>query len=114
MSSSSKITKGKSGQIYEEGTVTFRGKTFTSGGAFMGVNKKTGKMGGLLYAYPRERSVGTWDGTIKIPAKFTRIYRDNFGGLRQTVYFTYQGKRFIGTWFKSQGDIVRVKEIKAR
>lgn len=111
-STSSKKHKGKKGTFIEEGTITHEGRAFTSGGAHIGTHKTTGKMGGVLYAFPKENKVGSWDGKLKLPAHFGKEYRDNFGGTRQTVYFKYQGKEFVGIWFKSQGDIVRVKEIK--
>ena len=107
----SKTHKGKEGTFFEEGTLVHEGKKFTSGGSHIGINKKTGKMGGILYAYEKEKKVGTWDGKQKYPATFARGYRDNFGGTRQTVYFKINGKTFTGTYFKSQGDIVRFREV---
>jgi hypothetical protein len=109
----SKTFYGKEkGTFSEEGTFEHEGRAFTSGGAYIGKHKVTGKLGGLLYAFEKEGKVGSWDGKLKIPARFGKEYRDNFGGTRQTVYFTYQGKQFMGVFFKSQGDIVRVREIK--
>lgn len=77
--------------------ITFEGKTFESGGSFIAINKKTGKLGGILYEDAEHNQVTSWDGSLKIPAKYGRIFRSNFrDNRRRFVWFTYQGKHFIG------------------
>jgi hypothetical protein len=90
--------------------VRFKGKSFESGGSFIGKHKKTGKFGGILYAYPRESKVGDWKGTWKVPAKFGYEWTSNMGDRRQTVEFDVGKRKFTGTYFKSGSDIVRVRE----
>ena len=93
-------------------TFTFEGKAFTSGGAFLGIDKKTGKMGGLLYAFEKDKQVGNWHGTIKINAYFGREYYSNMGDKRQSVYFTWHGKPFYGVYYKTNSDLIRCREVK--
>jgi len=107
-----KILKGKEKTFYEEGSMIIDGKKFTSGGAFLGINKKTGKYGGILYAYPKTGEVGTWSGKKKIKATFGKEWKSNVGDLRQTVKFKWNGKNFIGTYYKSGSDVIRFKEVK--
>jgi len=108
----SKIHKGDKGTHVEIGTMEFEGKKFTSGGSSLGRHKETGRLGGILYAYPKESKVGTWNGKEKYPAEFGNEWRGNMGDVRQQVSFTMNGKKFSGIYFKSGSDIVRVKEKK--
>ena len=91
---------------------------FCAGGSWLCVNVKTGKMQGILYAsHKPDPEIGdyvqSWDGSIKIRAIYgSKEYYDNFGGLRQSVYFRYQGKYFWGKWYgKEWSDIIRCQEI---
>lgn len=96
----------------------FQGKYFESGGAFLAVNKKTGKLGGILYANPRMNVVTNWHGDIKIPAKFGQVFNSNFHGYsgynrRQYCWFTYQGHNFIGINYSVDNqDCISVREVK--
>jgi hypothetical protein len=67
-------------------------------------------MGGVLYAYPKEGKVGNWRGTWKTPAEFGTEYRGSMGDTRQNVKVKIGKKEFYGTYFKSCGDLVRIKE----
>mgnify|MGYP001594461803 CR=1 FL=1 len=87
-------------------TITFQGKTFTSGGGAIVGDRA------LLYAYPAEKMVGNWHGTLKVPAKFGRQWRSNMGDLRQRVTFTWDTHRYTGIYYKSGSDIVRAKILK--
>jgi len=93
---------------------THEGKTFSASGSFLTPNKKTGKLEGLLYAKYQTGFVGSWDGSIEIPALFLQEWSSSFGDMRQLVKFEYQGKKFSGIWYRGkfeQSQIVRVKEI---
>jgi hypothetical protein len=70
-------------------------------------------LGGILYAFPKTGEVGTWDGRKKVKAKFGKEWMSNMGDLRQAVKFNWKNKNFVGTYFKSGSDVVRVKEIKS-
>jgi len=93
-------------------SINLQGMTFTSDGAFILRNIKTNKLGGILYAYPKENKVGNWDGTIKVSAYFGREWYSNMGEKRQAVYFTYNKISFYGVYYKTNSDIVRVRQIK--
>jgi hypothetical protein len=116
-------------------TIELNGQKFTSGGSFLWPNEKTGKLEGLLYAtiernqkseqldrnvgvwplsnWGQKGTVGSWDGSLKIPALFLNEWVNSMGDIRQRVRFEYQGKKFSGIYYKSGSDIVRVKEVKA-
>jgi hypothetical protein len=94
--------------------IGIQGITFTSDGAFILRNTKTNKLGGVLYAYPKENKVGNWNGSIKVRAYFAREWYSNIGDKRQSVYFTYEGIYFYGVYYKSNSDIVRIKQIERR
>ena len=53
-------------------SINLQGLTFKSDRAFILRNTKTNKLGGILYAYPKENKVGNWDGKIKVSAFFGR------------------------------------------
>jgi hypothetical protein len=99
-------TKG----FYEEGTLRFAGKDFTSGGSYLGKDKKTGKLGGVLYANEKGGYVNSWDGKFKIPAHFGYEYQSNMGDVRQHVDFKIGNHDFTGTYYKSGSNIVRFRE----
>lgn len=108
----SKIIKGKRGDFIEtNASIKIKGKKFTFGGSYLLKNKKTKKLEGILYAYPNDKAVGTWDGKTKIPADYGKEYTGNLGDQRQTIHFSKDGKKFTGTYYKSSSDIVRVKQI---
>lgn len=91
--------------------IKHEGKSYKSGGSFIG-KSKGGKMGGVMYAYPKANKVGTWDGKRKFDAFFGNEWISNMRDIRQSVYFSYEGKKFYGIYYKSNSDIVRVREIK--
>jgi len=93
-------------------SINLQGMTFTSDGAFILRNIKTNKLGGILYAYPKENKVGNWDGKIKVSAYFGREWYSNMGDKRQAVYFTFNKISFYGVYYKTNSDIVRVRQIK--
>ena len=100
-------------------TFSFQGKTFESGGSFIGLNPKTGKHGGIVYAYEKDGQVGNWHGDVKVRATFGKEWRSKlvtpqatYRSVRQSVYFTWNGINFYGVYCKSNGDIIRVREIK--
>ena len=104
--------------IEQKCCVELNGHKFCSGGSWLCIRKDTGKMEGILYASHKPDDEGrsfiqSWDGSLKIPAIYGREWRDNFGGLNQSVYFRYEGRYFYGRWAgKDWSDIVRVREIK--
>lgn len=107
------MKKKESGSI-EKGTIfRYKGQAFHSGGAFIGKTRK-GIRVGILYAYPKESKVGDWKGRWKVPATFGNEWRSSFGDKRQNVKFKIGKKNFSGIYFKSNSDIVRVKEIKLK
>ena len=88
------------------------GKSFTTeSGAWILELKDTGLFIGILYAYPKESKVGSWDGSLKIPALFLNEWYSNMGDRRQLVHFEYQWRRFSGTYYKSNSDLVRIREL---
>ncbi len=93
-------------------TLTHEGRTFESGGAFLGTNPKTGRMGGVLYASEKTGEVTNWHGDIRIPAYYGCTWRSNMGDTRQMVYLAWEGKNFAGIYYKSGSDIVRVRETR--
>jgi hypothetical protein len=95
------------------------GKSFESGGSFLAINKKTGKLGGILYEYENEGKIGSWHGDIKIPAKFGYKFDSNFRDCqgfpvqRRYCWFTYHGKRFIGINYNIHWQsCISVRELK--
>lgn len=100
--------------IEQDCTITGpRSQAFTSGGAWVGKHKGTGRLGGLLYAYQKESKVGDWHGRKKVPAYFGREWRSNMGDTRQVVSFQLYGRPCTGIYYKSGGDIVRFREVAA-
>lgn len=109
---SSDIKQFNSQFLEDNCTIEIDGKSFTSGGSFIGKHRKTGLLGGCLYAYPKENKIGSWNGEIKIPCKFKNQWLSNMGDTRQLIYFEYKGHKFWGIYYKSSGDLVRIKEVK--
>jgi hypothetical protein len=97
--------------VERECTIKSDGKTFTSGGAWLLKRKDTGKFEGRLYAFEKEGKIGNWKGDWKVPATFGKEWRGSMGDLRQTVTAKIDDKKFSGIYFKSAGDIVRLKEV---
>ncbi|MDG6906724.1 MAG: hypothetical protein JRN20_13165 [Nitrososphaerota archaeon] len=77
-------------------------------GAWILERRDTGLFTGMLYAYPK---VGSWDGSLKIPALFLNEWYSNMGDKRQLLHFEYRGRRFSGTYYKSNSDLVRICEL---
>jgi hypothetical protein len=96
----------------EECEIELQGKKFSSGGAYLGKRIDTGLHEGFFYAYPKEGKVGNWKGDKKVPAYFGTEWISNMGDTRQHVEFTWDGVKLSGTYYKSSGDVVRVKEVK--
>jgi len=92
-------------------TFSHESREVTSGGSWIGRHRKTGKLVGLLYVYPNEGKIGTWQGDKKVPVRFGREWRSNMGDTRQGVWFTWDGVQFSGIYYKSGSDIARVKEV---
>ena len=84
-------------------------QVFESGGAWIGKHKGTGQLGGVMYAYEKERKVGDWHGVKKVPATFGREWRSNMGDMRQVVSFSLYGHPCTGIYYKSGSDIVRFR-----
>ena len=80
-------------------------------GAWILEHRDNGLFAGMLYAYPKESKVGSWDGSLKIPALFLNEWYSNMGDKRQLVHFEYQRRRFSGTYYKSNSDLVRIREL---
>jgi len=95
-------------------SITVGGKIFHADGSFIGINKKTGKHGGVVYAYEKEAMVGNWHGDIKVKARFGKTWRSNMKDYRQSVYFSWRGISFYGIYYKSCGELVVAREIKKR
>lgn len=97
-------------------TLTVDGKSFTSGGGFLGLDKN-GKMGGLLYGNWKNHTsysdISNWDGSVKIPAYYYGHHTGNMGDERCYVRFTYNGKRFFGRWCGiGMNQCINVREVK--
>ena len=99
--------------VEQDCTITMNERSFESGGAWIGKHKRTGRLGGLVYAYEKESKVGDWHGFKKVPATFGRTWQSNMGDTRQVVYFRLYNRPCTGIYYKSGGDIVRFQEVKA-
>ena len=83
--------------IDQDCTISHKGQSFESGGAFIGKDKD-GKHGGVIYGDWDYKTVSNWNGSIKIPAKYYSEHRGNMGDKRIFVKFTYKGINFFGRW----------------
>lgn len=96
--------------------VEFEGKTFESGGAFIGIDSKTGKHVGYVYGKIDSNKyhwVTNWHGNIKVNAHFGNVYRSNFGDRRRHVQFRWKGINFHGVWCSIDfNELIKVKEMK--
>mgnify|MGYP001567344498 CR=1 FL=1 len=99
--------------IEQNCTFAVEGRSFTFGGAWIGKHKGTGRLGGVVYAYPKESKVGDWHGVRKVPAMFSREWRSNMGDTQQAVSFRLYGRLCSGVYYKSGSDIVRFREVQA-
>lgn len=98
--------------IEQKCCIEFNGQKFCSGGSWLCVNAKTGKLEGFLYSTSNEKEVTSWDGSLRIPATYGKEYRNNFGALCQSIWFKYQDHYFYGRLLgKEWSQIVRCKEI---
>jgi hypothetical protein len=124
MQSHSDLQQHDGAFIEENATIEIDGHSYTSSGAFLAKRTDTGKYCGILYAsgvdhkqWYQHAHVGSWDGSIKIPAYYGNAWKNNFGDARQSVYFTHAidgvKRYFYGVYYRSSSDIVRVQEVKS-
>jgi hypothetical protein len=100
--------------IERECTVKINGKAFEYGGAFIGIDPKTGHHGGVIYGDYNKKQVTNWHGDVTIPARYGISYRGNMGDERCHLWFTWKGIKFHGVWCGMEwSQIIRVKEIKS-
>lgn len=66
---------------------------------------------GILYAYPKENMVGGWADKI-CTAYYGKEWKSVFGDIRQAVYFSFEGLKYWGIYYKSNSDIIRYKKFK--
>jgi hypothetical protein len=113
--SKSEFVRDNEGQCIETSTITIDGKSFTSGGSFIGKNPITGKYEGIVYGYETENKVGTWDGSFKVTAYFGKIFYANFlNNRRRFVWFTHNDIKFVGINYSvDNSDCYTVREIKS-
>lgn len=99
--------------VEPECTIEFQGRKFTSGGAWLMQNAKTGKLQGIMYANPQTHTVSTWSGNIKVNALFGRVFQSNWYNVRrQYCWFEYAGHSFIGINYSVDNqDCISVREI---
>lgn len=124
MQSNSEIIKCSSSlNMIEKADIIHEGKTFEGMGSYLMPNPKTGRLEGILYNGNETKKlnqynnssigyIGSWDGTLKIKAYFTHKWISNFGDTRQAVYFMMDNKPFYGIYYKTNSDIIRVRELK--
>lgn len=115
METNCKVVHGKEQGTFMDTdcTIEFQGKKFTSGGAFIGVNKETGKMGGQVYVNEGKKTVGNWDGSIKVNCYLGKSWYSNMGDRRRSVWFRYSGKFFYGVLYSADWrELVSVREVK--
>lgn len=106
------LVKEREQFIEQDCTITHEGHSFTSGGSWLMTNSKTGKMQGILYASPETNEVTSWDGSLRIPAYFGKVFQGNMSR-RQYCWFTYAGKHFVGINYSVDWqECISVKEIK--
>lgn len=85
---------------------------------YCGIESKTAELqalrtykNGLLYAYPKDNMVGGWADKL-VNATFGNEWVSNMGDKRQSVYFSFEGKKYYGIYFKTNSDIVRYRMLK--
>jgi hypothetical protein len=105
--------------------IVLSGHEYESGGSWILKNKKTNLHEGILYRLGEIKRlnqysnksigfIGTWNGKTKVKAYFLNEWISNFGDTRQVVYFMWDGKPFYGIYYKTNSDIIRVKELKKK
>ena len=93
----STMIKDKAAFVETDCTIKHDGHEFTSGGSWLGKNKLTGKYEGILYASPKTNEVTSWDGSLRIPARYGRVFNSNWYNVRrQYCWFKYEGMSFTG------------------
>jgi hypothetical protein len=109
--------------IEQKCCITFEDKKFCSGGSWLCQRADTGKYVGILYGswnttgsgtwgIPVRGELSSWDGSVKIPAIYGKVYRNNFGAQCRYVWFKYMDRFFVGRWDGIEySQIVRVREI---
>ena len=118
------IQCSNSNAMIEKSDIIHNGKTFEGMGSYLMPNKK-GLMDGILYCIGDIKKlsqyrnlntgfVGSWDSSFKVKAYFLNEWVSNFGDTRQLVYFMINGKPFYGIYYKTNSDIIRVKELKTK
>lgn len=110
----SNLKLNDNGELLEtDCTISFEGRSFTSSGAYLSVNPKTGKLHGILYLhYSKDiahKDVGTWDGSKKTPCTLTNTWRGSFDDTRNYFLFEWDGREFSGIQY-GDSDIVHVRE----
>ena len=96
---------------------SIQGKEFESGGAWMTKIKaqkaKDETFIGMVYADDATGTVTNWHGTIKIPARFGKVWVSNFGDRRRAVRFQWQGVEMFGVWCSCDSNMaVKVRQVK--
>ena len=67
----------------------------------------------VLYIDTGFKLARTWTGAKLGYVVFGRTWTDNFGGLRTSIQvWAINGKRYVGTYYRSSGDYARVKLAK--
>ena len=66
---------------------------------------------GILYAYSKDNMIGGFADRI-CPAHYGKQWKSCFGEIRQSVYFTFEGLKYWGTYYKSNSDIIRYRKFK--
>lgn len=108
------VKKTGGGGFFEVGVMKHEGKEYSSGGSMMWKDPKTGKWRAVMY-HRDDGTVGTWDGKKRYRAKYGMPYKVPAYGWpseRVQVWVVINGILFQGTWFKSSGDIIRLREMK--
>jgi hypothetical protein len=114
-----KSTTNKEGKDMETGcvekdcTIEHNGQKFENGGSFM-LPCTDGKWRGLVYAdwSDKPETVTNWHGTVKVQARYGRVYRGNMGDKRRHVWFTWQGRNYHGCWCEIDfNQAMRVTEV---
>ena len=110
--------------MIEKSDILLEGKVFEGMGSYIMPNQK-GMLEGILYQTGEIKKlsqysnmnigfVGSWDGTFKVKAYYLNSWISNFGDERQAVYFMIKDKPFYGIYYKTNSDIVRIRELKKK
>lgn len=96
--------------IEQDCTIELDGKSFTSGGSYIGKRVDNGKYEGILYASVKTSEVTSWDGKLRIPAKYGIPFYNSLGIKMQYVWFKYNGINFYGLRGCDCRDDIKVKQ----